>query len=83
MATPATANEVLTIEEIKKKYDSEWVLIANPKTDEHFSVLSGKVIHHHPDRTAFDRDVLKLNPHPTDFAVLYTGKPPEGVSYLL
>jgi hypothetical protein len=82
-ATPIIEDKVLRIEEIKKKYDSEWVLIADPETDEHFSVLGGKVIHHHPDRAVFDQDVLKLNPHPTDFAVLYTGKLPEGVSYLL
>jgi hypothetical protein len=82
-ATPAIADEVLTIEEIKKKYDSEWVLIADPDTDEHFSVLGGKVVYHHPDRVTFDRVVLKLTPHPSDFAVLFTGKTPEGVSYLL
>lgn len=82
-ATTATTDEALTIDEIKKRYDSEWVLIADPETDEHFSVLGGKVVYHHPDRVAFDRDVLKLTPHPSDFAVLFTGKTPEGVSYLL
>jgi hypothetical protein len=82
-ATPVIADEVLTIEEIKKKYDSEWVLIADPETDAYFNVLGGKVVYHHPDRVVFDRDVLKLTPHPSDFAVLFTGKTPEGVSYLL
>lgn len=79
----AITGEILTIDEIRKQYDSEWVLIADPETDEHFNVLGGSVVYHHPDRVAFDREVLKLTPHPSDFAVLYTGKTPEGISYLL
>ncbi|HEX9004130.1 MAG TPA: hypothetical protein VGB07_29730, partial [Blastocatellia bacterium] len=69
-ATPAIADEVLTIEEIKKKYDSEWVLIADPDTDEHFNLLRGNVVHHNRDRVAFDREVLQIPNHPKDFAVI-------------
>ncbi len=79
----ATTDEILTMDEIKKRFDSEWVLIAEPETDQFHNVLGGKVIYHHSDRSVFDREVLELDPHPNDFAVFFTGKTPEGVSYLL
>lgn len=73
-ATPAIADEVLTMEEIKKKYDSEWVLIANPQTDQHHQVLSGTVICHHKDRLVFDDEIMNIEPFPKKSAVLYLGK---------
>jgi len=73
-ATNATTDEVLTIEEIKNRYDSEWVLIADPELDEDFNVLSGKVIYHHRDRNVFDAETLKINPFPEESAFLYLGE---------
>ncbi|MGE0887019.1 MAG: hypothetical protein AB7P14_26145 [Blastocatellales bacterium] len=75
--------KVMTIEEIEQTFDSEWVLIADPETDEQLNVLSGKVIHHNKDRVAFDREVLRIPNHPKDFAVIYTGTQPEGMEYVL
>lgn len=79
----ATTDEILTMDEIKNRFNSEWVLIADPETDQFHNVLSGKVIYHNSDRLVFDREVLQLDSHPKDFAVFFTGKTPEGVSYLL
>ncbi len=79
----ATTDEILTMDEIRKRFDSEWVLIAEPETDQFHNVLGGRVIYHHSDRNVFDREVLELDPHPSDFAVFFTGKTPDGVSYLL
>ena len=79
----ATTDEILTMDEIQRRFDSEWVLIADPETDQFHKVLAGKVVYHNSDRRVFDREVLKLDPHPSDFAVFFTGKTPEGVSYLL
>ncbi len=79
----ATTDEILTIDEIRKRFDSEWVLIADPETDQFHNVLRGKVVYHNQNRLVFDREVLKLDSHPSDFAVYFTGKTPEGVSYLL
>ena len=73
MATPATAGEVLTMEEIKKKYDSEWVLIANPEMDAEENVLSGRVICHHKNRDVFDEETMKIEPFPKEAAFLYLG----------
>ncbi len=76
-------NEVLPMAEIEKQFDSEWVLLAEPKTDEHLNVLSGKVLYHCADRLRFDRDTLKLDLGPGRFAVLYIGRSPEGMEYVL
>lgn len=74
VATNAPTDEVLTIEEIKKRYDSEWVLIADPETDQYHNVLSGTVICHHKDRLVFDDELMNLEPFPKKSAVLYLGK---------
>lgn len=70
----ATTDEILTMDEIKKLFDSEWVLVADPELDEDFNVLSGKVIYHHKDRTVFDSETLKIKPFPKETAFLYLGK---------
>lgn len=75
--------QVLKIEEIEKLFDAEWILLDEPQTDEQLNVLGGKVVYHHPDKVTFDREVLKIQPHPTDFAVIYTGTQPEGMEYVL
>lgn len=77
----ATTDEILTMEEIKKRFDSEWVLIANPVMDEEQNVLSGKVICHHKNRDVFDDETMKIEPFPREAAFLYLGAR-EGI-YLL
>ncbi|MCI0489652.1 MAG: hypothetical protein L0229_23945 [Blastocatellia bacterium] len=74
-------DEMLTIEEIKSKYDSEWVLIGDLQTNEALEVQGGKVLYHSSDREEFDRKVLEF--HPERFAVLYTGKIPEQMEFVL
>lgn len=73
-AMNAFTDEVLTIDQIEKKYDSEWVLVADPDLDEGFNVLSGKVIWHHKDKLIFDDEMMKIEPFPEEVAVLYLGK---------
>ena len=34
----------MTIEEIESQFDSEWVLVGDPETNEHLEVLRGKVL---------------------------------------
>ena len=74
-------NEVLTVAEMKSKYDSEWVLVEDPQTNEALEVLSGRILYHSKDRDEFDRNVLEF--HPQRFAVLYTGSAPEGMEFAL
>jgi hypothetical protein len=74
-------SDVLTIEEIKSQFPSEWVLIGDPETNESLDVLSGQVLCHSKDRYEFDRKALEFRAK--RFAVLYTGTPPEGMGYAL
>lgn len=74
-------DELLTIAEIKSIYDSEWVLIEDPQTNEALEVQGGKVLYHNKDRHEFDRKVLEF--HPERFAVLFTGGRAQGMEFVL
>jgi hypothetical protein len=67
-------NEVLTIEEINRRYPDEFVLIGNPVTDESLEVLSGTVLYHGNDRREMYR-AAKALPAPKRIATHYTGEP--------
>ena len=64
--------EVLTIAEIESRYDSEWVLVEDPRTNEALEVQSGNVLFHSKDRDEVYRRAVELRPK--RFAVLYTGR---------
>jgi len=73
--------DVLTIGEIEAKFDSEWVLVGDPVTDDSNSVPSGKVLCHSKDRDEVYRQAVKLRP--TRFAVLFVGQVPDDVAIVL
>ncbi len=54
--------EVLTLEEMKSRYDGEWVLVEEPEVDEHLRVVRGRVVVHNADRDELDREATKLRP---------------------
>lgn len=74
-------NEVLTMEEIKARYPSEWVLIADPEVDEYLRVKRGKVAWHSKDRDEIDKKALELRLKHAAF--LYLGKAPEDMEFAL
>ena len=71
----------MTIEEIESQFDSEWVLIEDPRTDEALNVLGGKVLHHSKDRDEVYRKAVALRPKRS--AVVYTGEIPEDTAVVL
>ncbi len=71
----------MTLEEIESQFDSEWVLIEDPITDEALNVLGGKVLHHSKDRDEVYRKAVSL--HPKRSAVVYTGEIPEDTAVVL
>lgn len=71
----------MTIEEIESQFESEWVLIDAPRTDEALNVLGGKVLHHSKDRDEVYRKAVSLRPKRC--AVVYTGEMPEGTAVVL
>ncbi|MFI5454423.1 MAG: hypothetical protein ACHRXM_03145 [Isosphaerales bacterium] len=68
-------DEVLTMQEIEARYAPDWVLIAEPQTDDKLEVLAGKVVFHSPERDAVWRKAQELKLDRT--AVRYLGEYPE------
>ena len=71
----------MTIQEMESQFDSEWVLVEDPQTNEALEVLSGKVLHHSKDRDEVYRKAVAARPK--RFAVLFTGKMPEDTEVVL
>lgn len=61
----------LTIAAINTQFNSEWVLIEDPRTDVSLEVQSGKVIAHSKDRDEVYRQAAALKPG--RFAIVFTG----------
>jgi len=74
-------NQQMTIEDIRSQFESEWILIEDPETNDALEVLSGKVVHHSRDRDEVYRKAVSLRP--TRSAVVYTGEIPEGTAVVL
>ncbi len=64
--------DVLTIEQIRARYPSEWVLLADPKTGRSQEVRRGRVLWHSKDRDELYRKALELRPKHS--ATLFTGR---------
>ncbi len=71
----------MTIEEIESQFDSEWVLIEDPRTDEELKVVGGRVLHHSKDRDEVYRKAVSLRPKRS--ALIYTGEIPEETAVVL
>jgi hypothetical protein len=71
----------MTIAEIQSQFDSEWVLIENPQTDERLQVLRGIVRCHSRDRDEVYRKAVSLRPKRS--AIVYTGEIPEETAVVL
>ena len=73
--------KVFTIEEIEAQFDSEWVLIEEPATNDALEIQSGKVLCHSKDRDEVYREATGRRPK--SFAVIYTGKMPKDTAIVL
>ena len=73
--------EFLTIAEIEKRFDSEWVLLGDPSMDDAMEVQGGRVLWHSRDRDEVYRRAVKLRPK--RFATLYVGKIPKDAAVVL
>ena len=57
-------NEVLTRAEMEARFDGEWVMIAEPETDDNLEVLRGRVVSHGRDpevvyQGTMDKDIQR------------------------
>ncbi len=67
--------ETMTMQEIEARFDSEWVLIEDPETDEVLDVKSGKVLWHCNDHDEIYRKAMELQPK--NSAIFYVGALPD------
>jgi hypothetical protein len=73
--------DILTIAEIHSRFDSEWVLVGDPRTDDSLQVQHGRVLYHSKDRDEVYRKAIELRP--PRFAMLYTGTIPKDTAIVL
>lgn len=71
----------MTLARMKSEFESEWILIGAPETDEALNIRSGTVLHHSRDRDEVYRCAIALRP--ARVAVVYTGTMPEGTAIVL
>jgi len=71
----------MTIDEIEAEFESEWVLVEDPETDEQLRVLGGTVRCHSRHRDDVYQAAIDLRLKRD--AVLYTGRIPEGAAVIL
>ena len=74
-------SEILTLEEIEKKFDGEWVLIQDVETNEKLEVVRGKVIFHGKDKDVMHEKAMKSKSN--HLATLYIGIPDPKMEFLL
>ncbi len=73
--------QIMTIEEIESQFNSEWVLVVDPITDDKLKVQSGQVACHSKDRDVVYHRAKELRPK--NFAMLYTGTIPHDMEIIL
>jgi hypothetical protein len=74
-------SDLMTIAEIESTFESEWVLLEDPETNEAFEVQRGNVRCHSKDRDEVYRKAVELRPK--RFAMLYTGEIPKDAAIVL
>ncbi len=73
--------EILTREEIERRFVSEFVLVEDPETTPMLEVIRGRVLWHCKTRDELYEKMLELRPRSS--AILFTGKLPDDMVYVL
>jgi len=63
--------QLMTIDDIEREFDSEWVLLKDPQVNEKLEVLGGTVVSHSKNRDEVYREAADLRLKHSAF--LYTG----------
>ena len=71
----------MTMEEIDREYDGQWVYLINLKIDEKFTVFGGEVAAHSESRDKVIQAMLSMGDE--SVYIKFAGKIPEGVAILL
>ena len=73
----------LTMDEVKEKYDGQWVFMINCKEGEYHETIGGEVVLHSERRDKVIREMAKYKHEKSRTFITYVGGLPEGVSVLL
>jgi hypothetical protein len=73
--------EMLTLDEMKARFQSEWVLVGDPVEDESLEVIRGLVLFHSPSADETYRKAAELRPG--NFATVFTGEIPDDAEFAL
>ena len=73
--------KLMSANQIKTKFSSEWVLVENPETAKTLEVKNGIVLFHSKNRDAVYRRARKLRPKHS--AILFTGSLPKSTVVVL
>jgi hypothetical protein len=73
----------MTIDELKKQYDQEWLLIEVDKHNEDWEPLEGRVIFHSPRGDDIYKEMLKIKSKNFHLFIDYAGEYPDDVAVLL
>ena len=73
----AVTNKLMTLTEIEKQFDNEWILVEDPEFDQNNEVVRGKVLFHSKSRDDMYAKAMELRPKRS--ASLYTGPIPEDI----
>ena len=73
--------DTVTMGEITARFESEWVLIDDPQTNNALEVLSGHVLFHSADRDAVYQEAINYQLKRS--AILFTGEIPDDLTMIL
>jgi len=71
----------MSAKQIETRFENEWVLVGDPRTDDKLEVIEGTVLHHSKDRDEVYRRAVELKPKRS--AILYTGRMPANTAIVL
>jgi hypothetical protein len=74
--------EILTFQQMKRRYAGEWLLVRRAETDDELNLLAGEVLAHSADRDEVYRKLLSEKPRGC-VAIEFGGPPPEDLSVML
>ena len=74
--------EIISIEQMKKNYPDEWLLIGNPKK-EGVSIIEGIVIFHSKDKREIAQKSINWRENFQSAMTLYTGEMPKNRKFWL
>jgi short subunit fatty acids transporter len=74
-------SQIITFEEMKQRYQGEWLLIAYKDLDDQMQVIEGEVLAHSPNQSHIYEILASIPEQP--LAIEYVGQIPEDVAFIL